>query len=61
MILIETYIAPYLTHLIKACWYMEVPANLPQPYQDSATGITRLSDVTKEIPFLQCLRYSGRR
>ncbi|WP_255412670.1 hypothetical protein [Chitinophaga sp. S165] len=33
MILIETYIPQNLTHLVKACWYLEVPANLQQPYR----------------------------
>ncbi len=32
MILIETYIPHNLTHLVKACWYLEVPAHLQQPY-----------------------------
>ena len=34
MILIETYIAQHLTHLVKNCWYLEVPAQLPQPYYE---------------------------
>lgn len=34
MILIETYIPAQLTHLIKTCWYLEVPAQLPHPYEE---------------------------
>jgi AraC-like DNA-binding protein len=34
MILIETYIPRQLTHLVKTCWYLEVPADLVQPYEE---------------------------
>lgn len=46
MILIETYIPQNLTHLVKAFWYLEVPAELPQPYLEDI-----LPDGHHEITF----------